>query len=102
NTYYLCIKENGVTFEHDPDDESCSLQFKDMKTVIGAPTHHSWKARAPSPYPRSEIVGTGVGGRGYIVIYAWGSSASYDIQHSEDTYGYLAAVGGARITITRK
>ena len=102
NTYYLCIKENGVTFEHDPDAESYSLQFMDMKTVIGAPTHHSWKAGAPSPYPPNEIVGTGFDGKRYMVIYAWGSRTSYDNQHAEDPYGYLAAVGGARITITLK
>lgn len=103
NTLHLCVLQNGVTFAQDPDAESYSLQFMDMKTVIGAPIGHSWRAGAPSPYPPHESTdAVGNDGKTYTVIYAWGSRNSYDGSHAEDVYGYLAAVGGARITITLK
>lgn len=103
NTLYLCILENGVTFKQEEDAESYSLQFEDMKVVIGAPTGHSWKAGAPSPYPPNEIVGyKGNDGENYTVIYAWGSRNSYDDKHVEDPYGFLGEAGGARVIITLK
>lgn len=103
NTLHNCIKENGVTFEQEEDAESYSLLFMDMKTVIGAPTRHYWTAGAASPYPPNEFTGAvGNDGKTYTVIYAWGTRHSYDGQHVEDVDGYLAPIGGARITITLK
>lgn len=101
-TLHTCILSNGVTFKQDPDAESYSLLFMDMKNVIGAPKGHSWRAGAPSPYPPNAIQGPGKTDATYSVIYAWGSRNSYDGKHVEDINGYLAKQGGARITITLK
>jgi hypothetical protein len=101
HTLHLCIKHSGVTFKQDPEAVSYSLTFIDAPGLIGAPTHHYWRAGQPSPYPPNPIAGVpGMTETEYSVYHVYGSRTSYDGLHVEDTYPWTE--GGAEIIITLK
>ncbi|MFB2119437.1 hypothetical protein [Parapedobacter sp. 2B3] len=100
NTLYFCVKQDGVTFPQDPDAVSYSLRFLGMRTIIGAPDAHSWKAGDPSPYaPHPDTGVPGHTGTEYSVVYSYGTRNSYNGAHV-DAYSNVA--GGAEIIITLK